>query len=168
MQHVTVSFLCGLRGYHEYRTIWTPVLHEIIPVIHEQDNPYDRHAIAARKLLPGSITESTVGHLPKEISRITRYIMIHTAEVKLKIVDVNYRRSPLIRGGLEIPVEVIVKMVNNCKNKEAVTKYTELVKQKYKEPVDGKYEDISATVLASESDDDDDEESDDEIELPPP
>ncbi len=92
--------------------------------------------------------------------------MIHTAEVKLKIVDVDYRRSPLIRGGLEIPVEVIVKMVNNCKNKEAVTKYTE---QKYKEPVDGKYEDISATVLASkESDDDDDEESDDEIKLPPP
>ena len=67
-----VSFPCNLRGFHVYKEIWTP---EVLCAIHESDNPYDRFAIAARKRLPGSLLiESTVGHLPKEISRITRYM----------------------------------------------------------------------------------------------
>ena len=32
---LSFSFPCGLRGYHEYRAIWTPALHKILPTIHE-------------------------------------------------------------------------------------------------------------------------------------
>ena len=65
---LSLSFLCGLRGYHEYSAIWTPALHEILPTIHQRSNPYDRYAIAARKSLLGtSAVESTVGHLPRDL-----------------------------------------------------------------------------------------------------
>ncbi len=52
--NLSVVFLCGLRGYHEYKTVWTPILHEIVYAIHERLNRYDHYAIAARKILPGS------------------------------------------------------------------------------------------------------------------
>ena len=58
------SFRCGLRGYHEYR-------YGRLPTIHEQNNPY---AIAAK---PSTlVVETTVGHLPKEISRMTRFMVL--------------------------------------------------------------------------------------------
>jgi hypothetical protein len=80
---VTVTFLYGLRGLYVYMTSWTPILGDRMPAIHESD-PY---AIAARKRLPGTLMESTVGHLPKEISRITRYCM-----------DTHRHQSPLGAG----------------------------------------------------------------------
>ena len=39
--------LCGLRGYHEYRSIWTPTLHE---VKQESCNAYDHFATACAKV----------------------------------------------------------------------------------------------------------------------
>ena len=57
-----------------YSTAWTPALGEILYTIHDRHNAFDLHAIAARKRLPASpLLESTVNHLPKEISIITRY-----------------------------------------------------------------------------------------------
>ena len=119
----SLSFPCGLRGYHEYRAIWTPALHKILPTIHERSNPYDRYAIAAcaRNSLPGTlVVESTVGHLPREISRLTRFIMLHGAIVVVKILDTHHRRLPLVQGGLEIPIQVIVKMEYSPQNKDAL------------------------------------------------
>ena len=68
---LTVSFPCGLTGFHVYKDIWNPVLGEEF-VLFMKDNLYDHFAIATRKQLPGSLLiESTVRHLPKETSRIT-------------------------------------------------------------------------------------------------
>lgn len=64
---VRISFLCGLRGY---RLIGT---HEVLPARHEHDNTYDQYAIA---ILPGQLSGSIVGHLPKEIARFTRFIIV--------------------------------------------------------------------------------------------
>ena len=162
---LSLSFPCGLRGYHEYRAIWTPVLHEILPAIHERSNPHDRYAIAARKSLPGTtVVESTVGHLPREISRLTRFIMQHGAIVVVKVIDTHHRRSPLVQGGLEIPIELIVKMEYSPQNKVALCKYESLVEQYYKEPVDGKFEDVTDTVLKDleyDADEETDNEADD-------
>ena len=43
----SLSFLCGLRGYHKYPT---PTLHKVLPTVHERSNRYDRYAIAAKKV----------------------------------------------------------------------------------------------------------------------
>ena len=137
--------LCGLRGYHVYQTVWAPRLHELLATEHEQNNLHDRHAIAATKRLPGRLSSaSIVGHLPK---RVTRYIMEHGAVVTLKVKDVHYRRSPLVQGGLEIPVMAQVQMTSNLKNRTALDEYKVLVKRLYKEPIDGMFEDATAALL---------------------
>ena len=122
----SLMFLSGLRGYHEYRAVWTSQLNEVLPTIHERTNPHDCYAIAARKRLTGCIGESTVGHLPKEISRVTRFIMLYGAVVTVKVLDTHHRRSPLVQGGLEIPIQIIVKMKCNSQNKNALSRYAVL------------------------------------------
>ena len=144
---VSCSFLCGLRGYHEYRFIWTPILHETLLVRHEHDNSYDRYAIACLKKLPGHLSESIVGHLPKEIARFTYYIMLHGARLSAKVLDTQHRRSPLVQGGLEIPVEVTIAMECSDKNQLYINKYESLVSEKYKEPVEERLEDATADIL---------------------
>ena len=72
-------------------------------------NPHDRSAIAARKRVTGCIVESTVGHLPKEIPQVTWFIMLYGAVVTVKVLDTHLHRLLLVQGGLEIPIQVIVK-----------------------------------------------------------
>ena len=105
--------------------------------------------------MPGQIIESVVVHLPKEIPRITRFILLHGAVVTVKVVDIHHSRSPLVQGGLEIPIQVTVRMKYSSKNKAALMEYNTLVTQYYKEPVDGKYEDITSTILNSSATDSD-------------
>ena len=155
---VVVTFPCGLRSYHVYRTVWSPLLNERLNTIHESSNNYDRYAVAATKDVSGHSSPTIVGHLPKEISRITRYIMQYAATVTVRICDINYRRSPLIQGGLEIPVEVTVCMPFNPKNKAALDRFESLLAELYKEPANGKHEDITATILEELESDSGDEE----------
>ena len=167
MMEVKYSFLCGLRGYHEYRLVWTPSLNEVLPARHEPSNLYDPYAIACMKRLPGQLVQSVVGHLPKEIARLTWYIIFHGAVVSAKVVDVHHRRSPLVQGGLEVPVEVTVEMELSEQNKLALQKFEALVQKKYKEPVDGNFEDVTTAILREISQDSDSPDSDSgsEIEL---
>ena len=99
MAYLQFSFLCGLRGYHQYRIIWNPVLNETFPARYEMGNHHDRYTIAGYKKF--GVVERIVGHLPREISRYIHFIILHGATVSVKVVDVNHRRSPLIQGGLE-------------------------------------------------------------------
>ena len=120
---------------------------EELSTTQDNHNPYDPYAIAAKKLLPGHLAASTVGHLPREISRITHFLMFYGANVTTKVVDPHHRRSPLVQGGLEIPVLIIVNMDYSPQNQAALTKYEELVKRSYQEPVNGEFEDVTATIL---------------------
>lgn len=138
---IEVQFYCGLRGYHIYKAIWSPRNHELLVAKQETNNPHDQYAIAAYK------QESVVGHLPKEISRFTWFIIRHGAAVTVKVVDVRQRRSPLIRGGLEIPVEVTVSMPFLDSNKQALEEYRKLVDIHYEEPIDGNFRDYTADIL---------------------
>ena len=68
--------------------------------------------------------------------------------VHLKVTDENCRRSPLIQGGLEIPVEVICKMDDTPKNRAIMERYKTLVTTHYKEPgQDGQFDDYTKDVL---------------------
>ena len=104
------AFPCGLRGFHVYKELWNPKLNEKLETIHEENNPHDRYAVAAIRKTVCRLRPVVVGHLPREISRFTRFIILHGATVKVKVSNTKYRRSPLIQGGLEIPVEVEVQM----------------------------------------------------------
>ena len=77
---------------------------EELVATNEADNIHDRYAIAAFKLLLGTVWPSIVGHLPCEISRFTYYMIIHGGRVLYQVIDAHHRRSPLVQGGLEIPI----------------------------------------------------------------
>jgi len=58
------NFLFGLRGYHQYKLLWTPVLDEILATTPEIGSCFDRYAIAAYQQF--GATEQIVSHLPRE------------------------------------------------------------------------------------------------------
>ena len=51
-----------------------------------------------------------------EISRITKFIVDRSSKCTLKIRGLNYRRSPLVQGGLEVPCEVTIAMIGSVVN----------------------------------------------------
>ena len=74
-------------------------------------------------------------------------------------ISPKYRRLPLIRGGLEIPIEVCVAMDNSDENKQALVKYTELVNNYYEEPAGENFRDNTSSILAGIGVDDDSDSS---------
>ena len=95
-EHVIES---AIRGFHVYKTIWTPTVHEQLNTRQEHDNPEDQFAVAViRDPSPGQ----TVGHVPKEMSRIFWHFLQHDGEIMCEVTGAK-RRSPLVQGGLEIP-----------------------------------------------------------------
>ena len=131
----------------------------------EPDNCYDRYAIACRKKLPGHLFESIVGHLLKEISRFTYFIILHGARVSAKVVSVHHRRSPLVQAGLEIPIKLTIEMEHTEKSQLCIKKYEALIREKYKEPVDGNFEDATAAILELQLSEDEESSDDSELEL---
>ena len=58
---------------------------------------YDPNAMAGKTLLPGTLVASIFGHIPKGISRYTRYIIEHSASVDAFVLATHHRPSPLIQ-----------------------------------------------------------------------
>ena len=54
--------------------------------------------------------------------------------MEAQLSSTNYRRSPLIQGGPEIPCDVIVTMLAVIDNQLILEKYKKLVCEKYAEP----------------------------------
>ena len=69
--------------------------------------------MAGEIMLPGTLVASIVGHIPKEISRYTLYIVEHGASVDAFVLATHHRLSPLTQGGLEIPIKLVVKLTGN-------------------------------------------------------
>ena len=162
MAEISIKFLCGLRGYHEYSSVWTPVENEVLRVQQERNNPHDHYAIAALKQQHSR--QQIVGHFPRKISRFMWFIINHGAAVSVKVVDILQRRSPIVQGGLEIPIEVCIVIPLSDENKKAHDTYKTLIAENYEEPVDGNFPDVTASVLADlqmSSESDTDEEEDD-------
>ena len=58
-----------VRGYHEYKHLWTPSIREVLVVKQERDNQHDKHAVAVVK--DGII----VGHVPRDICKNVFYFL---------------------------------------------------------------------------------------------
>ena len=115
------DFLTGLRGYQVYRNIWKPYVGQNISFRQERDNKYDRFAGCGLVKIPGKIELTIVGHIPREISRYVWYAMEEGANIggmeeganiAGKVVNGRYKPSPLLQGGLEIPIKVFVQWYN--------------------------------------------------------
>ena len=132
MTNKNIIFSAAVRGFHVYQASWKPENGEVLQCMHEKNNPYDMFSMKVCKLNSGKI----VGHLPMEISRITKFIEDRGAKISLKIRGRHYRRSPLIQGGLEVPCDVTITMVRSVVNHLLLTRYEALLKEFYLEPKD--------------------------------
>ena len=80
--------------------------------VHEKRNIHDINAMAGKKTLPGTLAPS---------------IIEHGAQVCAFVISTTHRVSPLIQGGLEIPVRVEIKLPYNEVNDSNLKKYKQLV-----------------------------------------
>ena len=95
----------------------------------EVGNAFDIYAIKTCKD-DGTI----VGHLPRELSRVLKFLLDRGAMISAELVSVHYRKSPLVQGGLEIPCKVIVRMSPTVRNNQLLDRLLELVSTIYSEP----------------------------------
>ena len=107
----TFEYTAAVRGYHYFKTMWQPKENEVLVCKFENGNSYDMFAIKACDQR-GNI----VGHLSREVSRIANFITDCSAKVSVMLTGTPYRRSPLVKGGLEIPCEASVSMRGTCLN----------------------------------------------------
>ena len=89
----TFKFTAAVRGFHFYKKFWSPEPEQVLKCLHEVDNPFDMFAV---KVCLTTDDEMIVGHLPMEISRITKFLIDRGANVSAKLTSTNYRRSPLV------------------------------------------------------------------------
>ena len=141
-----MKFSTAIRSFHYYQRIWSPKENEELNCLHEQGNAFDIFAIKTF-CQNGKI----VGHLPREISRITKFILDRGARVNAVLTSNHYRRSPLVQGGLEIPCEVTIRMPATIKNHMVVDRFKELLNEFYTEPQE---EEILGSFLAISPHDD--------------
>ena len=66
-----------VRGHHVYKASWSPYIGEELPVQCEVNNIHDDFAVAVLK------NSNTVGHVPREISRICWYFLHKSASEML-------------------------------------------------------------------------------------
>ena len=108
---------------------------------------YDPNAMVGKIMLPGTLVASIVGPIPKEISRYTRYVIEHGASVDAFVLATHHCPSPLIQGGLEIPIKLVVQLTDNEVNSAKLQTYRKFVDENNREPVDGKFADDTERIL---------------------
>ena len=124
-----IEFQAAVRGFHYYRKYWKPKEGELLFCSHDFGNPFDVFAIK-------TCTDegNIVGHLPREISRASKFLLDGGTVMNAKLSSSHYRRSPLVQGGMEIPCKITVKMRPTIKNCEILKRFLDLVTSMYAEP----------------------------------
>ena len=117
-----------------------PQKDQILECFFETHKPFDPFAIKLCEV--GN--ENAVGHLPREISRVTKFFMDRGAIVSAQLTSEHYRRSPIVQGRMEIASNVKVKIPGTCVIILLMEKYKKLVQHLYIEP---KNEEIIGSFL---------------------
>ncbi len=92
----TFLFDSEVRGHHIYKSTWTPVFGEILHTEHDIMNSFDPFAVATTQ--HGQI----VGHMPKEISRVSRFFLQHGGSITCEVTRPR-KRSGNSDKGLVVP-----------------------------------------------------------------
>ena len=98
------AFSTVVRGFRVYRIVWTPHIRQCVRVEKEHKNIKGGFAIA--NILVESVEDSdakpVVGHMPLELSKVWCF-MSHGGLIDWEVTG-RRQRSPLMQGGLEIPM----------------------------------------------------------------
>lgn len=125
----TLKFTAAVRGFHVFKTFWNPMPGEILNCHHEPGNEYDMFSIKTC-----NSEDVTVRHLPRKVSRATKFLLDRGPIVTARLTSDHYRRSPLIQGGLEIQCEVSITMPGSIRNHMMLDRYSHIDNAQYCEP----------------------------------
>lgn len=89
------EYSSSIRGYHIYKKHWTPYIGQYLTTTLEPGNKVDKFCVAVCN------DNLTVGHIPKEISKIVHFFIKHGGTVTAIITDCKHYYS-YEAGGLEI------------------------------------------------------------------
>ena len=109
------SYTATVRGYHYYKQFWNPVKNEELRCSHEEFNLYDIKVIHQNG--------KTVGHLPRELSRVTKLFLDRGVTMYVNLSAGHYILSPLVQAGMEIPCTVNFRMPSTIKNAQLAERY---------------------------------------------
>ena len=99
---------------------------EIFRCEFEPDNQFDMFAVKV------CLDEKIVGHILREISRPTKFILDRGAQIFATIRSTVVRRSPLFQGGLEVLCMVKVSLPKTVKGQQLLKRYKEMVFKLYR------------------------------------
>ena len=119
------NFSAAVRGFHVYRDVWKPYESECLRCEYEPDNLFD---------IKVCLNDNIVGHLPREISRPTKFLLDRGAQVTATIRSNIIRRSPLFPGGLEVLCTVSIHMPKTVKIQQLTGRFREMAMDLYHEP----------------------------------
>ena len=125
-----IEFTAAVRGYHYYRRFWKPEPSEKLNCFFEEDKPFDPFAIKVCEI--GKT--ATVGHLPTEISRATKFFIDRGGRLSVTLTSEHYRRSLLVQGGMEIGCQPTASIPGTCINILILKKYQDIIEENYTEP----------------------------------
>ena len=117
-----IEFTAAVLGYHYYRRFWKPEPSQKLNCFFEEDNPFEIGKTAA------------VGHLPREVSRATKFFIDRGGRLSVTLTNEHYRRSPLVQGGMEIGCKVTTSIPGTCINILILKKYQDIIEENYTEP----------------------------------
>ena len=86
-----------VRGYHVYKSIWTPVIGEELLCEREEGNPSDRYAVSVLDL------STVVGHVPRHISTLCNVFIRRGGSISCIITGMHQYSRDLPQGGMEVP-----------------------------------------------------------------
>ena len=120
-------FTAALRGFHYHRRFWRPKENKL-GCFYEPGNVFAIKSVDERG--------ETVGDLPKEISRVTKYFLDRRISMLCKLTSRYYRRSPLVQGRLEIICEVVINSRETVLQSRLTVRYLKLIQNLYTKPVE--------------------------------
>ena len=89
----TLRIESTVRGHHVYKAAWSPYIGEELPVQREVNNIHDDFAVAVLK------NGNTVGHVPREISRVCWYFLHKSGSEMTCIVNGHKRVEKMTQTG---------------------------------------------------------------------
>jgi len=130
-----------------YQSIWpNPLWDDELTTEWEPGNAHDTHAVAIRKNISGVLT--TVGHVPKTISRASSIFIRRGGAIQCMVNGHRHYSVDLEKGGLEIPC--ILTYIIDDENEFTKTKTTFNVKLGL-ETADSVAEFLDASFVSEES-----------------
>ena len=106
-------------GYYIKKDVWKPAIGQKIHAEQELDNAVDKFAEKVVK------DNETVGHLPREYSRILWYFIARGRKICVEVTG-QRRHCKQLCGGMEIPC----RLVFTCSSKAKINRLKELLQSK--------------------------------------